>query len=544
MKDWTIRQLIIGSFGVILALIVVTGGVAAIRLAAVQHEAANLQRDSLPGVYQSSAMLALWEVSHELTIVRALQPDTRLHGIIDRHLQGNTVLLNNLNAEYGAALFGPRDRETFQAYNDARVAYERSRPDFLAQHFDARPSAVAIAARNRFRRTFGVMHNTLETMIAFNEGNADASAATIKDDTNIANISILGSIAIALILAFGCGYFLLRRITATLGDVAVIAKRIGDGDLTVNTTSRARRGEIGLLTQAFDTMVASLSLLVGQVQRSGISVSSSVTEIAATAKQQQAAASETAATVTEVGATSREIAATSRELVKTMGEVSLVAEQTAALAGNGQAELARMEETMRTVVDAATSINAKLATLSEKAGNITLVVATITKVADQTNLLSLNAAIEAEKAGEYGRGFSVVATEIRRLADQTAIATFDIEQMVRDIQSAVSAGVMGMDKFSDQVRRGMQEVQAVGGQLAQIIHQVQALAPQVEFVNEGMQAQAGSAEQITQALVQLSEAAKQTVQSLQQSGQVIDELSNVSTRLRDGVSGFKLGAAA
>ena len=92
---------------------------------------------------------------------------------------------------------------------------------------------------------------------------------------------------------------------------------------------------------------------------------------------------------------------------------------------------------MRQVMDAAGSINAKLAVLNEKAGNINQVVTTITKVADQTNLLSLNAAIEAEKAGEYGRGFAVVATEIRRLADQTAVATYDIEQMVKEIQSAV-----------------------------------------------------------------------------------------------------------
>src|SRR6185295_13744886 len=122
-------------------------------------------------------------------------------------------------------------------------------------------------------------------------------------------------------------------------------------------------------------------------------------------------------------------------------EVFTAAEDSAALAGSGQAGLSRMEETMRQVMEAAASINTKLGVLNEKAGNINQVVVTITKVADQTNLLSLNAAIEAEKAGEYGRGFAVVATEIRRLADQTAVATYDIEQMVGDIQAAVSDGV-------------------------------------------------------------------------------------------------------
>src|SRR6185369_918592 len=169
-----------------------------------------------------------------------------------------------------------------------------------------------------------------------------------------------------------------------------------------------------------------------------------------------------------------------------MGEVFTAAEESAALAGQGQAGLTRMEATMHQVMEASSSINNKLAVLNEKAGHITHVVTTITKVADQTNLLSLNAAIEAEKAGEYGRGFAVVATEIRRLADQTAVATLDIEKIVKEIQSAVTAGVMGMDKFSEEVRRGMQEVQHAGQQLTSIIQQVQALPPRFIAVTEGM----------------------------------------------------------
>ncbi len=159
---------------------------------------------------------------------------------------------------------------------------------------------------------------------------------------------------------------------------------------------------------------------------------------------------------------------------------------------------------MTHVMEAASSINAKLGVLNEKANDINQLVTTITKVADQTNLLSLNAAIEAEKAGESGRGFAVVAAEIRRLADQTGVATYDIEQMVKEVQSAISAGVMGMDKFSEEVRRGMQDVQQVGAQLSEIIQRVEALAPRVELVNEGMQAQTTGAEQITEALRQLT----------------------------------------
>ena len=287
-------------------------------------------------------------------------------------------------------------------------------------------------------------------------------------------------------------------------------------------------------------MIAAIKGLTESMQESSVRVNSSVVEIAATGKQQQATANETAATVSEIGATAKEITATARELGKTVDEVNKMVEQTAGFADTGQSSLGRMEETMRHIKEAGGSINARLTALSEKAGNINQVVTTITKVADQTNLLSLNAAIEAEKAGEYGRGFSVVATEIRRLADQTAVAMYDIDQTVKEMQSAVSAGVMSMDKFSEEVRGGVQEIQQVSTQLVQIIQQVQALTPRFETVNEGVQVQATGAQQISESLIQLSEAVRQTVESLRQSNLGIEQLKEVSQRLKSSMEQFKV----
>jgi len=379
----------------------------------------------------------------------------------------------------------------------------------------------------------------LQDIVDDNSAVNDGSANGIVNSVGAAKASIEVSLAFAVLAALVCGYLLLRAITVPMGRIVSLLKTMRGGDLRQRMALH-RRDEFHAVEEGFNQMADELTSLVGQAQRSAIQVTTSVNEIAATARQQQATATETAATTTQIGATSREISATARDLVRTMSEVSNAAEQTAGLAGTGQVGLSRMEGTMHHVMEAAGSVNARLATLNEKAGNINQVVTTIARVADQTNLLSLNAAIEAEKAGEYGRGFSVVATEIRRLADQTAVATYDIEQIVREIQSAVAAGVMGMDKFSEEVRRGMSEVTQVGDQLSQIIGQVQSLAPRVQMVNEGMQAQAGGAEQINQALIQLSEAAQQTVESLRQSSQAIDELTLVANELRSGVSRFKV----
>jgi len=318
-----------------------------------------------------------------------------------------------------------------------------------------------------------------------------------------------------------------------------VVQKASQGDLT-GKIDVGGNDAVGQLAKGIQGMIANLNRLVGQVQQSGIQVTSSSTEIAASAKQQEATVAEQAATVNQIVATATEISATSKELVMTMDEVAQVSEKTAEAAANSQIGLASMEETMGSVVNASSSIAAKLEVLSEKAGNINSVVTTITKVADQTNLLSLNAAIEAEKAGEYGVGFAVVATEIRRLADQTAVATLDIEQMVKEMQSAVSAGVMSVEKFSKEVQKSVEVIQRTGSQLTQITEQVQALTPRFDSVHEGMHMQADGAEQIKQSMIQLSESAQQTVESLRQSHVAIERLNDAAHGLQGGVSIFKI----
>ncbi len=315
-----------------------------------------------------------------------------------------------------------------------------------------------------------------------------------------------------------------------------------EGDLTGQIMVYRDQDIISELAAGIQQMLDSLNSLVARIQQSGVQVTSSATEIAATAKQQEATVTEQAATTNEIKTTVTEITATSKELVNTMSEVTEVAWKTSENANSGRSSLQRMESTMHQMMDATDSIGSKLSVLSEKAGNINTVVTTINRVADQTNLLSLNAAIEAEKAGEYGVGFAVVATEIRRLADQTAVATWDIEQMVKEMQSAVSAGVMGMEKFSEEVRRGVDDVRQVGSQLASIIEQVETLIPRFEEVNEGMVSQSQGGNQIRDSIIQLSESAQQTADSLRQSNGAIMQLNEAAQRLQEGASHFRVNS--
>ena len=540
MKNWTLRQRILASFAVIIAIMLLMVVAAYSRLLSLESSEETVRADSIPGVYYSSMIRSAWVDSYVLTLQLVGSSDQRDLNNEDRKLYASYEERLKLELEnYRGTIFDKNDRAAFDEFERLHQQYAQILANVLELYQAKQFAQAHTMVTEQLAPAWMAGRKQLNSVIDANRSSASEATENIAHSVMTAKVSMLVSLLIAVLAAALCGYLLLKAIMSPMKRIVSILEVMRSGDLS-SRLNLERKDEFGAVETGFNDMMTELTSLVSQAQRSSVQVTTSVTEIAATSKQQQATATETAATTTEIGATSREIAATSRDLVRTMTEVTSAADQASILAGSGQQGLARMEETMHQVMGAADLVNAKLAILNEKAGNINQVVVTIVKVADQTNLLSLNAAIEAEKAGEYGRGFAVVATEVRRLADQTAVATYDIEQMVREIQSAVSAGVMGMDKFSEEVRRGMFEVTQVGEQLSQIIHQVQALAPRVLMVNEGMQAQATGAEQINLALVQLGDASSQTVESLRQASFAIDELSQVAVGLRSGVSRFKV----
>ncbi|HCT4499996.1 TPA: methyl-accepting chemotaxis protein [Pseudomonas aeruginosa] len=514
MKNWTVRQRILASFAVIIAIMLLMAATAYVKMLTVEKGAYRVQDDAMPGMYFITLVRSSWTDNYLQT--------QELFGVTDDHelskAEADSILASEERLDQQIASYQKtmnpdeaRDHELLAGFLGVRKAYLEQHDKVLELYREKRFEEAGKLVAGPLTEHWRDGRKYLNELIELNKDIADRASENIVNAVDDAELSMLVTLLLAVVVAGICGFLLLRAITQPIQKIVRSLDLMAGGDLTARL-NLGRRDEFGAIETGFNGMAEELKGLVSQAPRSSVQVTTSVTEIAAT----------------------------SRDLVRTMSEVSGAAEQTSTLAGSGQLGLARMEETMHHVMGAADLVNAKLAILNEKAGNINQVVTTIVKVADQTNLLSLNAAIEAEKAGEYGRGFAVVATEVRRLADQTAVATYDIEQMVREIQSAVSAGVMGMDKFSEEVRRGIAEVGQVGEQLSQIIQQVQALAPRVQMVNEGMQAQATGAEQINQALVQLGEATGQTVESLRQASFAIDELNLVANGLRNGVSRFKV----
>lgn len=493
MKNWTLQQRVALGFVVVITIAVLINGYAVWRLARINQKAEVIEADSIPSLHLTAEMNSLMDMDYA-GILEYLQSTniaerTQLEAAFPK-------LVENLDQCFKAwqkTINDDTDRQFEKDFQAARVEYLAARNQFLTACRAGNGPEVEAMLLNEFKPRHLRLEKIVDDLAAdnYNDGlrSGQEITASITATRWVLGIGSLISLLVCVLIA---------------GSI-------------VNT-----------LKATLDQLLAALA-----------QVNTSSSEMAATLKEQQASANEVASTTVEISATAKEISATAKELGKTMNDVAAVSDQSAQLASGGQAGLGRLENTMRQIMEATANISAKLAILNEKTANINSVVTTINKVADQTNLLSLNAAIEAEKAGEYGQGFGVVATEIRRLADQTAVATYDIEQMVKEMQSAVAAGVMGMDKFNEEVRRGTDEVGKVTTQLGDIIHQVQTLSPRFESVNEGMKSQNVAAGQISDALGQLGETAQQSAQALRQNTEAIEQLSLAARGLQETSMRFK-----
>ena len=319
----------------------------------------------------------------------------------------------------------------------------------------------------------------------------------------------LGGLAIVGAVLLGLSGSVARRV----GAAGAVARRVAEGDLTVRPVADSG-DEAGRLLGDLGGMVRDLGGLVGQVRSSGLELGGTANRISAAAGQQEEAVGQVATAVVEAAAAIDQISASSRELTRTVEEVAEAVLETADLAGRGRARHDAIGVVMRGLADSTEGIAGRFSDIRRNAETIGTVVTTIDRIAQRTNILSLNASIQAEQAGESGLGFSAVAREIRRLSDQTELATADIRRMVEEMQHAVASGVMAIDQFSQGVRREVDEAEQIGTQFQAILAGIEGLTPRFESLRESMVSQDQAAAQIQGAMASMTETSRSAKDSI------------------------------
>ncbi len=386
-------------------------------------------------------------------------------------------------------------------------------------------------------------------------------------------------ISAAIILMAVVGFFITRNITVPVNEIAALSDRIAQGDLSANPREYDRSDEVGALARAFnrvinyqremaglaheiasgnlaveisprsekDSLGRELSLMVKSLRDVNIEVleainvlASSVSEILAVTSQTAASSSETAAAVSETTTTVEEVRQTSLLSSQKAGSVSESAQRASHVAQTGRQTIEELIEGMNRVREQMESIAASIVKLSEQSQAIGEINATVSDLAEQSNLLAVNAAIEAAKAGEQGKGFAVVAGEIRSLAERSKQATAQVRTILLDVQRAVSAAVMVTEQGSKAVESGVKQSVVSGDSIRTLAESIGESAQAATQIATSSQQQIVGMEQVAQAMENIKQATAQNAAGCQQAETAARSLNELGQKLKQLVGRYRV----
>jgi methyl-accepting chemotaxis protein len=352
---------------------------------------------------------------------------------------------------------------------------------------------------------------------------------------------VFGVCILGLGLSFTFGFFMVQQTTRRIGKVSEYIKDVaeGEGDLTKRIHVE-HNDELGELSNYFNTFMEKLHDIISQVAAStehiasaSEEISSSATQVAQSAETQKDQTSQVATAMQEMSSTVTQVSDNSRQ-------ASENAKEAGDLARTGGVVVSDTVKVIQGVADATRDTSAKIEELGRSSDQIGQIIGVIDDIADQTNLLALNAAIEAARAGEQGRGFAVVADEVRKLAERTTQATKEIAQMIKTIQEETKKAVSAMKTGTDKVDAGVESAREAGAALEKIIHSADGVQDMVTHIATAATEQASATEQVNSNMEQIAKMVHQSSIGAQESARACQDLSNLALDLQQLVGRFKL----
>jgi len=372
--------------------------------------------------------------------------------------------------------------------------------------------------------------------------NAEEAAATYAKDMagyHTSFLFMIGLTALASLFLAALGILIASSISKPLKMVFDTLALVAAGDLTARSGITSR-DEMGMLAAEVNEMADKLMETMNQVANNSMQVASAANQLQATSEQIATGAEEVAAQTVTVATASEEMAATSTDIARSC---HLAAEGGKHATNRAQAGAAVVEQTvlvMGRITSQVKSSAATVAGLGERSDQIGAIIGTIEDIADQTNLLALNAAIEAARAGEQGRGFAVVADEVRALAERTTRATREIGEMIKSIQTETKGAVGAMEEGVKEVENGTREAAKSGESLKEILDQISEVTMQVNQIATAAEEQTATTGEITNNIMQITDVVQETSKGAHVSATAASHLAGLAQDLQRLVGQFRL----
>ena len=355
---------------------------------------------------------------------------------------------------------------------------------------------------------------------------------------NINNQILLSAVVMISILIAGIGYvvFFTRMLVK---DIKAVQLSIDNGDLNTQF-STTRQDEMGQLQNSFDQFVGSIRDTLLQVSETAASVASASAEISSSTEEMAAGSQEQTTQSEEIARAVEQMAKSIAVNSESAGETAHTAEQAKIAAEQGGKVVTDTVGEMKQIANVVRESAGTIQNLGKSSDQIGEIIGVIEHIADQTNLLALNAAIEAARAGEQGRGFAVVADEVRKLAEQTTKATKQIAGMVQQIQSDSHGAVSSMANATKQVDAGIVLADRAGASLQEIVQTSQKVTDMVTQIAVANEEQSSTSEQISKNMEAIATVTQQTASGTQQIARAAEDLNRLTEALQHLVSQFKL----
>uniref|UniRef100_A0A831TWF3 Methyl-accepting chemotaxis protein n=1 Tax=Geobacter metallireducens TaxID=28232 RepID=A0A831TWF3_GEOME len=386
---------------------------------------------------------------------------------------------------------------------------------------------------------FKPANELMEKLIA---GEFAAAKAAFEEDDKHYGVYRVVMIA-GLVLSVGLGVllslFIVRSLRRSSEELASVAAAVSAGDLTKRATSLSN-DELGVIGGLFNETADSFARVIAGIRGNAEQVATAATQVHSTAEQMATGVEEVAAQTGTVATAGEEMAATAAEIAQNCQMAAEAARRATDSATGGATVVQRTVDGMARIADRVRSSAKTVESLGSRSEQIGEIIGTIQDIADQTNLLALNAAIEAARAGEQGRGFAVVADEVRALAERTTKATREIGEMIKAIQQETRGAVAAMEEGVHEVEAGTADAQLSGAALQDILNQINELSMQVSQIATAAEQQTATTGEISGNVQQVSEVVQETAKGIQESAQAASRVAELADELHRLVGRFKV----